>query len=58
MVDLVSMSLAACFFHIFLGTSSTCLLNFPSKDETFLTLSFGVEDKPNNNNFNNFLSEN
>jgi len=29
----------------------------PSNDETFLTLSFGVEDKPNNNNFNNFLSE-
>jgi hypothetical protein len=28
-----------------------------SNDETFLTLSFGVEDKPNNNNFNNFLSE-
>jgi hypothetical protein len=28
-----------------------------SNDENFLTLSFGAEDKPNNNNFNNFLSE-
>jgi len=39
------------------GTSSLCLFTSPSKDETFLTLSFGAEDKPNNNNFNNFLSE-
>jgi hypothetical protein len=39
------------------GTFSLCLSSLPSKDETFLTLSFGAEDKPNNNNFNNFLSE-
>jgi hypothetical protein len=31
------------------------LLIHSANDETFLTLSFGVEDKPNNNNFNNFF---
>jgi hypothetical protein len=56
MVDLVCMSLTDCFPHIFLVRSHFVSL-LPSKDETFLTLSFGAEDKPNNNNFNNFLSE-
>jgi hypothetical protein len=39
------------------GTFSLYPIHLPSKDETFLTLSFGAEDKPNNNNFNNFISE-
>jgi hypothetical protein len=35
--------------------SASLLFKPSSNDETFLTLSFGVEDKPNNNNFNNFF---
>jgi hypothetical protein len=57
MAEPVNIAQTTCSSHIFLVRFQ--FVPFPplSKDETFLTLSFGAEDKPNNNNFNNFLSE-